>query len=1366
MGASNLIEDALATAMRASDGAAADVAPALRTATEVFPEARPAIEAHPSASPETKDLVNYLNTRQHLPMDAESLQQRAGDMNFSYDGYHGAPRDIHGFDNRYSGNQGWWGGHHYATTSPVDASENYAHPLGPDIINRIGAKQDELLNNFHPDDVKRWFKETRGIDLTPEEAVHHENVSAWSKAVAQDQLGITNSGAVYPVKMRMKNPVRVDSPNQTFWHHNVNFDDNGDITEEGGPAHDLMQHLNDQLHNYGMGEREVDKVMGNVGEHVVDNGGIDPQSLRQIMNDHAHYLTDENGEMVSPGHVLSEVFQKMGHDGIIMNTDHFAPSRGRIGMAGTGGNTQHYIVFDPKNIRSRFGAFDPFKSNSSRLSDARGGLVGRPAKGGGGSLEAALQIARDGLAGLARARGVTPREIGEPFGGILPRVPFEEWGYEATPNGVLLPRKEFNPESLKPGDVMIPLIGDRTTTGQTITSIAGKKLDAPVTAEGGPDFMRGPAQTVDGNVWKSDQGKVTKLNNRAAIALNAAREAGYKDPAAYGVYIAMGHDSGDFSTHTAEAMLGMLSHAKILKKDAAAFDRMMRAKDKNWPQTGILGPDVRDYVLNADAGERRKAFVQAMDAAWWRDKGFPDASLARFATTTPDLVTAPDEAAGYNIAKLSPGTPTRDTVPHRTYNTPMAGEYAGSLPSGVQRDDLFTQFSNAYDASPPAGNLVMAKRRAFDMSHSGYQVMHEPDIQNMIDYLNKVKSGDPGDGARLGKAGGGSAIAEAITRLLGPAERPGLMELTPKGSGYSSVPGKPAFVNIPSIGEVEARPIPQIMDSASSYMAARGMPGGHAIGAFPELDIENARRIAKAFANMKHAPDDPDVRRAYEALAAETMDQFKAAKDTGIDFTAIRGADPYAKSPAIGYADIAHRGNLSFFPTDAGFGSSSEFDPTKNPLLKRVGRIGDLDNATVNDAFRVVHDLYGHYGPGNPFFRGPGEERAYQLHRQMFSPDALPAMTTETRGQNSWLNYGPHEKSNASASSADTTYADQKTGIMPPWTYKADGGSISDAMRIAKDVGGALTAPQVMLTDANGVQYDQQGNVISQSAPAPAAPPATIQAGAPVTASPTPPTTAPTAPAPAPASPAMPQALQIAHQAVNDPALFDALMQQHLNPNADIKSYEKMRDEVARQPTNVQQATHLGAKPQRNVTVDAPLLGGTYNLGPEPYDTAAAKSLALQTLYDVKTAPFYSNPVTEPFALASDTAEGALTGDPLSAAMAVGFGPFGKYTKAAGLGAIGYLNSSNDAQAGPERWFSKLFEAARDLPMQKMGGEQALAMLRKVASPEEIRWTGTDAFLTNQTQVTKQDLIDYIEKNRLQLKEHTLGGPRKHLASN
>ena len=585
------------------------------------------------------------------------------------------------------------------------------------------------------------------------------------------------------------------------------------------------------------------------------------------------------------------------------------------------------------------------------------------------------------------------------------------------------------------------------------------------------------------------------------------------------------------------------------------------------------------------------------------------------------------------------------------------------------------------------------------------------------------------------------------------------MELTPKGSGYSSVPGKPAFVNIPSIGEVEARPIPQIMDSASSYMAARGMPGGHAIGAFPELDIENARRIAKAFANMKHAPDDPDVRRAYEALAAETMDQFKAAKDTGIDFTAIRGADPYAKSPAIGYADIAHRGNLSFFPTDAGFGSSSEFDPTKNPLLKRVGRIGDLDNATVNDAFRVVHDLYGHYGPGNPFFRGPGEERAYQLHRQMFSPDALPAMTTETRGQNSWLNYGPHEKSNASASSADTTYADQKTGIMPPWTYKADGGSISDAMRIAKDVGGALTAPQVMLTDANGVQYDQQGNVISQSAPAPAAPPATIQAGAPVTASPTPPTTAPTAPAPAPASPAMPQALQIAHQAVNDPALFDALMQQHLNPNADIKSYEKMRDEVARQPTNVQQATHLGAKPQRNVTVDAPLLGGTYNLGPEPYDTAAAKSLALQTLYDVKTAPFYSNPVTEPFALASDTAEGALTGDPLSAAMAVGFGPFGKYTKAAGLGTIGYLNSSNDAQAGPERWFSKLFEAAHDLPMQKMGGEQALAMLRKVASPEEIRWTGTDAFLTNQRQVTKQDLIDYIEKNRLQLKEHTFGGP-------
>jgi hypothetical protein len=53
----------------------------------------------------------------------------------------------------------------------------------------------------------------------------------------------------------------------------------------------------------------------------------------------------------------------------------------------------------------------------------------------------------------------------------------------------------------------------------------------------------------------------------------------------------------------------------------------------------------------------------------------------------------------------------------------------------------------------------------------------------------------------------------------------------------------------------------------------------------------------------------------------------------------------------------------------------------------------------------------------------------------MYSPEALPAAAGELRGQNSWVNYGPYGETNRLASPADTIYADQKTGLMSPWTW-------------------------------------------------------------------------------------------------------------------------------------------------------------------------------------------------------------------------------------------------------------------------------------------------------------------------------------------
>ena len=78
-----------------------------------------------------------------------------------------------------------------------------------------------------------------------------------------------------------------------------------------------------------------------------------------------------------------------------------------------------------------------------------------------------------------------------------------------------------------------------------------------------------------------------------------------------------------------------------------------------------------------------------------------------------------------------------------------------------------------------------------------------------------------------------------------------------------------------------------------------------------------------------------------------------------------------------------------------------------------------------NDMFRAVHDFFGHAATGRSFDRH-GEQAAYLAHSQMFSPAARPALTTETKGQNSSLILNGH-------------FPDQKLAVLPAehWDHRA-----------------------------------------------------------------------------------------------------------------------------------------------------------------------------------------------------------------------------------------------------------------------------------------------------------------------------------------
>jgi hypothetical protein len=170
---------------------------------------------------------------------------------------------------------------------------------------------------------------------------------------------------------------------------------------------------------------------------------------------------------------------------------------------------------------------------------------------------------------------------------------------------------------------------------------------------------------------------------------------------------------------------------------------------------------------------------------------------------------------------------------------------------------------------------------------------------------------------------------------------------------------------------------------------------------------------ARLYQRMEHEPNAPDVKASYDALKRETLGQYNHLLQSGVKVEPWKGeGQPYRDSKEM-VAD-ARSGHLWHF--------TGGDMPKDHPLSEDVPGHPGL---TYNDIFRAVHDYFGHAVHGHQF--GPlGEFRAWHEHAKMYSPEARPALTTETHGQNSWVNFGPHK----ALPVLERPYAEQKAGIM------------------------------------------------------------------------------------------------------------------------------------------------------------------------------------------------------------------------------------------------------------------------------------------------------------------------------------------------
>ena len=78
-------------------------------------------------------------------------------------------------------------------------------------------------------------------------------------------------------------------------------------------------------------------------------------------------------------------------------------------------------------------------------------------------------------------------------------------------------------------------------------------------------------------------------------------------------------------------------------------------------------------------------------------------------------------------------------------------------------------------------------------------------------------------------------------------------------------------------------------------------------------------------------------------------------------------------------------------------------------------------------------------------------------------------------------------------------------------------------------------------------------------------------------------------------------------------------------------------------------------------------------------------------------------------------------------------------------------------------FYSQAEKALMDIPQQKGTGQQYLAQIQKTPGvrQEELQYTGLDEFLASKPTVTKAEIQDYIDTNRVQVQDVTLGSPSK-----
>ncbi len=307
-------------------------------------------------------------------------------------------------------------------------------------------------------------------------------------------------------------------------------------------------------------------------------------------------------------------------------------------------------------------------------------------------------------------------------------VPVDAMQYRSTPdpNVTMVPKRTMSLDELA-GAALVPAPGDRTAAGTIVSEIGGRKID-PVYTEGGVDFMR--THDPHGAVWASKQNAAVRLQNRiGAAAAESIKQGGTGE--VYLVYMPLSHGTTDFSSMMSDAVLAQVQAGGVSSTAAKQFDSILRKTRPEWK--GLYHPEARAQLLGN--GELRHAFIDTVSLDRFTPKqGFPDLPTTRAAITRPDLMDTPILQGGQGVAKVSGDIVANPVKPHTTYNTQLAGKYAGEFEHTLPLRQMFSDWAESRRA---AGRPELGDPRSFMLGHP-VQVATPRWIERNVNYLKSI----------------------------------------------------------------------------------------------------------------------------------------------------------------------------------------------------------------------------------------------------------------------------------------------------------------------------------------------------------------------------------------------------------------------------------------------------------------------------------------------------------------------------------------------------------------------------------------------------------------------------------------------------